>query len=262
MADEYLITVGIGILALALLLLITNAQFIGIFGGAPAAKPAPQLLTASFDMGEVKASFIKETKVHELGSKEASSGIFFGESAVRYHFDAPEIESASVKFRVVRANDLGPLFVRYNGQLVEEKQYAVGDYTVNIPKEMLNESSTIELSAASSLWQIWAPNIYTLRNIAITAKSFALEPEEISFGLGEEFAGFKEGRLELDMEDNTGRLSVVLNEKEIFSGRVRNQDSIRINKTDVRAGTNIIRIVPAQGSRFLGTGRVVVFYEK
>ncbi|MBI2578615.1 MAG: hypothetical protein HYW26_02800 [Candidatus Aenigmarchaeota archaeon] len=256
--DEYLLTVGIGVLILALLLLITNAQF--ITGAAPSRQLVPA--TSVFDLGSFSSTFVKETKTYDLGSKEVSNGVLFGENKLEFHAEAPEIESALVKFRVARMNDLGPLFVKYNGDVVEKKRYAAGDYAVRVPKEMLNESSTIEMSASSSLWQFWAPNIYSLRNINLIVKSFDFSPAELNFTLGEEYTTLKQGRIEFSLEENTGRMAVVLNGKEIMNDFARNEQSVPFSKEEARAGENKIRIVPLQGSRFSGTAHVVVFWEK
>jgi len=255
MPDEFLITVAVGIGLLLILLVITNLVFVK--------PPEKELVTVSsvIELGGFKATYVKGTKIHELGSKEVSNGIFFGESKIKYYFEAPEIESAVIKFRVTRTNNLAPLSVRVNNKLVEQRLYAVGDYTVNVPKELLNESMTVELAAQSSLWQIWAPNIYNLRDVEITVKAFSFEPAEFQLDLAEEFITFKEARIEFSLEENVGRVAVVVNDKEIFNDFVRNEQSIALTKEQLKVGTNKIKIVPALGSRFLGIARAVVFYE-
>ncbi len=255
--DEYLATILIGITVLLAMLIIFNLEFIT----GPAAGKELVTVSKAFEFGDFKATFVKGTKTHDLADKEIYNGVFFGENKIKYHFEAPEIEETTVKFTVARSNNLGPLSVWVNGQLVEQRNYAVGEYTVKVPKEFLNDSMTVEISAMSSLWQIWAPNLYDVRDVNIIVKSFAFEPVDFELALGEEYITFQEGRIEFSLEENVGRMAVLVNDKEIFSDYARNEQSVVFKKEDMKVGTNKIRIVPSLGSRFLGTVRAVVFYE-
>ncbi len=177
---------------------------------------------------------------------------------MKKHVETQGAQNMTISFSVAGTNNLMPLEVTVNGRKVAQSNYAIGDYSVNVPSEMLSDKMDIQIKPWSSLWKIWAPNQYNVKNARLELRSLYFGKEESAFLLaaGQEF---DEARIELVMDKNIGSMKVELNDKEVFSGFAKDLQSIKLSEEDMKIGENRLEIIPNRNSRFAGTARVVIF---
>src|SRR3989344_5546117 len=219
MADEFLTFLVAGLIIIAILLVIfAGGIFVeGIDGPrefttrktvTAAAIIGPQdvnvtkVFTANFD-----ASYTKQTTTQSAGTSEIRNGVLFGSSTLKYTVNAAEIEAMAIKFDVTRTNSISELVIVINNQTFLEQKLFRGHYEYIVPREFLSEKMDIIISARSSTWRLWAPNLYNLENIDFVIKAFSLEQEETNFFLEDwEHDNFRTGKVELNLEENIGRM--------------------------------------------------------
>lgn len=250
MADEFLLFLAAGMF----LLFIGLALVLNI--GPPAAEG-----NATFTVFEtpVQAAYFSERKEADIGGMRLFSGLLFGSNSMRHHEEAEGLKDISISFTVKNSNGLGPLEIWVNGKKARAGNYAPGEYRVEIDQSFLGNKTDIEIRPSSSLWRIWAPNIYELKDVTVEAKSLSFGKQEFLFVAGADIDSFDAARIELVLDRNVGSLDLQLNDRTVFSGYVRNQDSIRIGKEDLKSGRNMLEIIPSQNSRFSGIARIVMF---
>lgn len=279
--DDFTIFLILGLMILAILLAVFN------FGFEPAAKPTgkavfrevpffnistavqvgPQQFTGirtfsfSFDSGN-----LREGQTLHLGNRTVLSGALFGEKAIAYRFDIQNPSSVDISFRVVKSNELEPLIIQVNGRTVESRIYEPGDYTVHAGSEFFGSDSEagdgvlVSISAASSGWQIWAPNLYELHNVRIDAQGFTEKATNFVFKLDEEVRTFTFGKLDLALQKNIGLLNITLNFNRIYSAPPTSAVSVAFTKADIRQGDNVVGIVAGKDSEFRGTAVLTVYF--
>lgn len=250
MADEFL-----AFLLAGLFLLGTGLLFVSAI--TPTAPVEPEKTTV-FETG-FDVAYASERQAIDVGGKELFNGVFFGSNELEQHVEAEGLESLSVQFTVVGTNNLGPLEIKVNGKTAARGDFAAGDYSIDIGRELLSDKMDIELKPSSSLWKIWAPNMYRLKNVKLETKSLFFGKKESMFLLGGELDDFGEARLEFVMDENIGMMKVEVNDRQVFSDFLKNQHSIELAKTDLKKGENRIEIIPEKNSRFSGVARMVMF---
>lgn len=212
-----------------------------------------------YDVGYFIADFVNDEGVYTLGNKIIQNGILFGNTKTDYHVNG-DFEDISISFTVRDTNNYAPLEIKINGQTAAKDVYKKGSYTVSLASGSLPDDIVIELSAESSGIRMWAPTYYELEDIRIMSKGFSQNSDRYDFYLTEEFNKFQEGRLELNMDENMGDIVISMNDLLLYSGPVKNVQSIKFNKDILQYGNNILTISAKQDSRLTGHARMLVYY--
>lgn len=211
---------------------------------------------------DINTSYTKGETTHEAEGKELFNGLLFGSNSLKYELDSNGIEDLVISFRVTRTNNYAPLVIRVGDSIIEKKNYALGEYDVGVDKKLLSDKMTVEISAESSLWRIWAPTLYGLDNIEISEKSYSYQPNEFSFFLKEdEYRTFSEGKIDLSLDESVGGLAIEMNDNPVYSDVVSNYQSIKLTKSELRLGDNTLQLKANINSRFTGKAKLIIFYK-
>ena len=148
-----------------------------------------------------------------------------------------------------------------NGEIVEKRDFDIGEYTIDINRAILDNEIFIEIYAESSGLRMWAPSYYELSDLSITVKGFAQNSFAYAFMITEEYNMFNEGRLELSFDENIGEIVITINDREVYSGPVKNLESFRFDKSYLRYGQNYMAIFAKENSKFSGNAKMLIFYK-
>ena len=271
--ENFVIFLIAGLVALAALLVlfggITGIEPIGIspggkvvynISGAVLIGPEDVDAHRQYDM-DLNVSYIKGEEVYPLEGKELSNGLLFGSDSIKYHLEAEGVDSLTVNFKIVRTNSYATLNIKINDKIAHEKVYYPGYCSISIGEAFLSEDMVIEIEAASSGWKIWAPNVYSLEDVELKVKSYLLNSNEFAFSLSEEYKNFEQGKVDLLLDENMGKLIAELNDKVIYSGVVSYYKTIEFNKTALKSGKNSLIIKADLNSLFSGKATLTVFYK-
>ncbi len=273
--DEFVVAL-VGILAaLAVLMLIAGvfqvpsdvsvprervseaANLTGAFVVGPSGESAKK----PFDVGRFNTSYIRTSREVTLGSKELFNGVLFGSNRISYFLEAKNPESLEIAFRVARTNSYAPLSIRVNGQKVEERTFIPGEYKIPVDKS-LNESMVIEIAPLSSSWRIWAPAFYGLEDIRLIVRSYSSKISEYEFLVLEtEYRDFREGIINLALDENTGSLTTEINGQIVHSGSLKDYDTIRFNRSSLKLGRNTLAMKSDLNSVFSGRANMTIEYK-
>lgn len=266
MSDIFVGGLAVGLVILAALLLVTNASWTGVgFASAGSwfapAGPQPELITAelgaSYQAGRIVTQTVDEL---DLGTFDISgrattvalpsgivqSGVFFGERTLRYSIDNP----ATISFTVEKTNSYAPLTIKANGAVVAEKEFELGPQTVPIN---LVGPVELEFSVPSSGWRLWAPVLYELSNISVRITHPTVS---YVFARGENLAG---GELVLSFAARQGNLTVLLNDKQLWSGAPNATKTVGFASM---ADANTLTVKAGANASFAGTAILRMYYEK
>jgi hypothetical protein len=166
-----------------------------------------------------------------------------------------------VNFRIAKTNSYAPLVIKINNKIANEKVYYPGYASISIDKKFLSEDMIIEISAASSGWKIWAPNLYSLKDVELKVKSYLMDASEFKFTLLDEYNSFEQGKIDLQLDENIGKLIIELNDRVIYSDIVSNYKTIGFNKTALKSGENSLVMKADLNSLFKGKAVLTVFYK-
>ena len=255
MADDFVVFLGAGLAIMAVLIAAFSATVTGVGFG-------DDFITSTkiIELGDFDASYIDAVTLRDLGGRNLTSGLFFGDQTSAYTFTENGIRDATLRFTVVRSNELAPLAIHVNGHLVQSNVLAPGEYEIIVPREFLNESMKIELIPISSSWQIWAPTLYELHDIVIETRSFTFKDAVFDFVLLDEFRNFDEGRLDIVFTENFGALTIEINDQEAFNGFTQRQMTLDLDKDLLTEGINTLEFKPNVNSKFSGSATIIVFY--
>ena len=199
------------------------------------------------DVETLRASFSADnylqTSVYDVGSRRISSGLLFGSDAIQV--DVGQAEIVSVSFDVTKTNGYGALIVRLDGNVVFEQLLAEGHYDYNF-----GPASMVQIEARSSEWRIWAPAIYDLDNVKVSANAYPREISTYTFRLND-VEKVEEARIDMSLYDNAGILIVKLNGDIVYNGAVSPRQTIYLDKS-VLDELNIITFDAAPDSKFSG----------
>lgn len=213
-----------------------------------------------FDIPELHASNLLQRMQTDEIDKVVFNGLLFGEDKIRYDLSKTNLQDVTIRFRVNSTNYLGRLIIRVNDTLLEARPFDPGQYTIQVPAELISDHMVIEIAAESSAWRIWAPNIYVLDDVTITFTSYFSESSQFKFYLGEEYFNHEFSKVDIVLSENVGTLLVDVNGRNIWASPVADEQSIVIEKSDLRLGDNIIKFRAAQDSMFWGRAVIVVIY--
>lgn len=206
---------------------------------------------------EFDTRYLRDDSQYYIRSANLYSGLINGNNDLSYEFEYPV--DVHIEFSVKSTNHIAPLMITVNDRVVSSKFYTVGDYSLDIPKGMLEKKSRITIMTASSSWKLWAPSIYNLTDIRIMEKSFAEKPAEYTFYFNQE--NFQSARLELQFTKNTGEAIIELNGNILHDGSLQDEVSLAMPK-EYLAKENVITIRPKKNSEFSGFLKTLVFYRK
>jgi hypothetical protein len=214
----------------------------------------------TFSIPDLRTSNVIEARSSGSMDKRLYNGLLFGEDKLIYDLSKTGLQDVVIRFTVTDSNGLGKLLVSVNGNLLQGTVAAPGDYEITVPAEFINEHMIIEIFPESSYWRIWAPTVYDLRGASISFTSYASDASQFKFYLGEEYLNLEFAKIDMALTTNVGNLIVDLNGRTIWSSPVANEQSITIEKSDLRLGDNIIKFRSAQGSKFAGRGVIAVIF--
>ena len=253
MADDFLVFLVTGLAIIAVLVVAFSALTGGFATEAVAS-------TKVIDLGAFDVSYIDTVNFRDLGSKNLTNGLLFGDQQFTYAFTENGIRDATLFFRVARSNELAPLAIHVNGHLVQSRVLSTGEYEITIPREALNETMKIEIIPVSSSWQIWAPTLYELHDMVVETRSFSFSDASFDFVLLDEFRNFEEGRLELAFSENFGTLTVEINDQEVFNTFAPRHLTIELPKDVLTEGINTLELKPGINSKFTGNATIIIFH--
>jgi hypothetical protein len=258
----YFLVAGLIILAVLLSIFGTGAYTGGCGTNCPVNLQQPGVIEVvkTYDVpGFVASNLLQRMSTDEI-DKTVFSGLLFGEDKIRYDISRTNLQDITVRFTVTETNYYGRLFVRVNDQVVEAMAYDPGTYTVVVPAELISDHSVVEIAAENSYWKIWAPTVYSLADVQIGFTSYFSETSQFKFYLGEEYINLEFSKVDIILSENVGTLLVDINGRNIWSSPVANQQSIILEKSDLRLGDNIIKFRAAPDSTFRGRAAIVVVY--
>ena len=238
----------------------TEAKVVYNISGAVLVGPEDVDAHKQYDMN-LDVSYKKGEEIYPLEGKELSNGLLFGSDSIKYHIEAEGIDSLDVNFRIVRTNSYAPLVIKINNKIAHEKVYYPGYSSISIDEEFLSEDMLIEIEAASSGWKIWAPNVYLIEDVELKVKSYLMNSNEFKFTLLEEYNNFKQGKIDLHLDENMGKLVAKLNNRIIYSDVVSDYKTIEFNKSALRSGKNSLVIKADLDSFFSGKADLTIFYK-
>jgi len=212
-----------------------------------------------FSFGQFDASFESGTKEYDLGDRKLQSGVISGGERIEFSVSQNDVTSAYVEFTVASTNSIEPLSIIVNGKSVESEKYSLGVHRVELPA---SDNMKIEIVPVSSLWKIWAPNIYGLKDIKVSVSGFSKSSDRFFFDLGDEFDSLIEARIDFGLSQASGNIIVDVNGKIVYEGSVSRAGSVTISKNDLRRGSNSIAIGGSQNSHFSGDSSFVIFYKE
>ena len=217
-----------------------------IFVGTAAIEKVDTLY-ASFD-----ANNFLSTNVYDMGTREIKSGLLFGATSVT--LGVGKADSVDVSFDVVSTNGYGPLIVRIDDKVVEESKLDLGHYEFSF-----GSGKKIEIAAGNSEWRIWAPALYRLDNLKITANGYPRDISTYTFKLSEP-GNIDSARIDFNLRSNAGSLLLKLNGDVVYDGAVNPSQSIYIDQSKLDK-LNIITFDAHEDSRFSGRATIALTHK-
>ena len=256
MADEFMLFLVGGLVIIAVLFLAFGAYFL------------PSEQTSSFsgfgspifvgranfeDVSTLQASFdannYAETNVYNLGTRQVLNGLLFGSTSAKV--DAGNAQSISVSFDVASANGYGPLVIRVDGNTVYQSNLDVGHYEFDV-----SPGRNIEIQAGSSEWRIWAPAIYVLDNLKVTAIVYPRDISTYTFEVDNP-EKVQSARIDFNLRDNAGAILMTLNGDVLYEGALNPTQSIYVDQSKLDS-LNIITFDAYEDSRFSGRATIAL----
>ena len=117
-----------------------------------------------------------------------------------------------------------------------------------------SHAGKVSIETRSSEWRIWAPAIYDLDNVKISANVYPREISTYTFKINEP-EKVQEARIDFSLYDNAGVLIVKLNGDVIYNGAVNTRQSIYLDKSKLD-NLNILTFDAGQDSKFTGLATI------
>src|SRR5688572_8062684 len=134
------------------------------YTGSPIFVGAAEFDNVETDYVSFDANNFIQTNAYDLGVRRVSSGLLFGANPIRV--DVGDSEEITASFDVTTSNRYGNLLIKVDGNIVFNSLLDEGHY--EIP---LGNGRIVEIEAQNSEWRLWAPTVYDLQNIMISANS-------------------------------------------------------------------------------------------
>ncbi|MFA4820002.1 MAG: hypothetical protein WC613_03545 [Candidatus Aenigmatarchaeota archaeon] len=260
MADEFVYFLVAGLVIIAILMTVfgfgtgfgTTGYSTGMsFGGFT----SPMFVgTANFeDVETLYASFdannFLETGVYNLGARKTTSGLMFGVTSIKA--DVGKSQLIYVSFDVTNTNGYGPLIIRVDGKVAVNTPMNVGNYEFSV-----GSGEHVEIEAGNSEWRIWAPTIYELGDIKITANNYPRDISTFTFKLkdSQKVTG---ARIDFSLNENAGSLLLRLNGNTVYNGAVNSRQSIYLDGSHF-SDTNMMIFDALEDSKFSGRATIAL----
>jgi hypothetical protein len=199
-------------------------------------------------------------KTYDLGNEKIFSGILFGSNSLKYHTTATSPDFLRISFSVEDTNSYAPLTVKVNNKEVKKSVFTRGDYTFDVDKSFLSDEMDVEIIADSSTWKFWAPTVYELGSIKLETESFNEKSYVFNFDLADKFSTFKSGRMNMNLHENKGKITVTINGNKLFDDIPSDFQNIEFFKEKIVNGTNSIEMRASEGGEFVGNAVLAVKY--
>lgn len=250
---EFLLFLVVGLAVLGILLVVFNLQYGPPTGAATLPFGSPifvgkqtfenvETLYASFDAN----NFLQST-AYSLGARRVSSGLLFGATSIK--LDLGEAQSVFVSFDTANTNGYGPLIIKVDGNIVVQDYLDIGHYEYALPA-----GRQLEIAAGSSEWRIWAPALYDLDNVKITANVYPRDISTFTFKVDEPNK-IESARIDFSLDSNAGALLLKLNGDTVYDGAVNSKQSVFVDKSKLNE-LNILTFDARPDSRFAGRATI------
>jgi hypothetical protein len=275
--DDFVIFLVVGLMIIAVMLAVfnfgfepsgkvigknarfTEVEFINlstVFPVGPQRSTAVKTFSFAFD-----SSNVRETQAFGVGDYIIQNGVLFPQRDIEQRFFVSNPTNMDISFRVNKTNKLDALVIQVNGKTVASRIFEPGQYTVHVDNSLLSNSMLVTISAASSGWQIWAPDLYQLQNVSMSITGYANSPDSYTFNLDQNtVSALSFGKVDFSMLDNVGTLDVTLNQRDVFFASPPNTFSFEIIQPDLQAGENVLAFSALNNSRFRGNGVITIYY--
>jgi len=280
MGNEFLWFLFAGLVILAVLLAIFNVGFVPEREEHREPIPIPQTEEKQLNqwenwvglrnvevyrvipLGTLDTSYLSSEKITSALDKNIFSGLLFGSNSLKIDLTrSPDHLGSYIEFDVQDTNNYGALVIKLDGNIIARDYYGIGNHKVLL--ENISENSRVEIYAESSLWKLWAPAQYNLRNIKVVEKSLYLRPQEFSFMLYDEYNTMTQAFINLNLDTHVGELITEVNKNEVYRDVVTGpKKTIVVDKTPFVKGENIITFRSEQNSNFTGSASITVYYMK
>ncbi len=207
-----------------------------------------------------------------IGRTEVKNGLLFGSRTERLSFSIEEelvelIDQSSLTFKVSDTNQYGNLRIKFNQQLVYDQQpgKSLDQVEVELDTSYLREENTLEVSASSSGWQIWAPTVYVLSDLELNTELGRDQFPTFRFEIGEdEIEEFESGKVVFRVEETTGNVELYMNDVRIFDREPREHYVYTASFDDriARIGKNYLQFMTEDGFATLSDAEVRIYYRK
>ena len=214
-------------------------------------------------LGNFNVSYLSGSYQNVIGGKTLFNGLMFGSSQMDIHTEVPtDTVGTRLEFDVGTTNGYGAIEINVNGKTIEKKKYEMGHYSVNIPKDLLENSNTIKLIPESSYWRIWAPTYYEISNVTVVSDTLSFNGFETYFNVYQkEFDKMNAARLDTLISHSEGYLVVEINRHVIFDGVPHNDELIAINKSYLKVGMNQLILKTRENGKICGNALLVIVYK-
>lgn len=257
---EFVYFLVAGLMILAILIAIFGFSLQTITPSKPPSERGFIEVVKTFEIPYLQASSLLERTSTDSTDKYVFSGLLFGEDKIRYDLSKSALQDVKVRFTVKETNYYGKLNVKVNDMLLESRAFDPGSYELTVPLEQVSDHMVIEIYAESSAWRIWAPAAYVLEDVEMSYTSYFSQSSQYKFYLGEEYLNMQFAKVDIVLSENVGTLLVAINGRNIWTSPVADEQSIRMEKNDLRLGDNIITLRASQDSKLQGRGVIVVIY--
>jgi len=213
-------------------------------------------------LGDVDTSYLSGEKTTTALDKNIFSGLLFGSNSLKIDVARmADYLGAYIEFDIQDTNNYGALVITLDGNAIARDYYGIGNHRILLGN--ISENSRVEIYAESSLWKIWAPAQYNLKNIKVVEQSLYSRPQEFSFMLYDEYDTMTQAFIDLNLDTRSGELITEINGNQVAKDFVpRNFYRVVATKPVFVKGENIITFRSEQNSNFTGTASMTVYYMK
>jgi hypothetical protein len=216
-------------------------------------------------LNDLSVGALGNKTVTELDNVLIQKGIIRGDSQ-SLDFSGEGITNAFASFEIKETNNYGDLILKLNNQEIWRERVKEGMYTIELP-DFKEGDNSVEISASSSGFRIWAPTTYSLGSLKLVVSSFSREEIKEFKAYNYEVDGWDFSRLILPVYESSteGDLIVEVNGKEIYRDApvkgLPTQVDFDKKKLQIEKGENtIIFRAEEKGSYSIKNAELITFY--
>jgi hypothetical protein len=258
MADEFVYFLVGGLAILAALFVIMGGFGFGTTGLAPLGGyyTGSPIFVGSSDFDTVDTLYARfdadnyiQTNAYNVGARKIDNGLLFGSSSIKV--DTNGAEFISVKFDVTGTNRYGNIIIKVDDNVVVNQMFDEGHY--EIP---LGAGRIVEISSESSEWRIWAPAVYDLENVVISASAYPRQDSTYTFDVANK-SDIRSVRVDFFMDSNAGAMVMKLNGDVVYDGALNNDQSVYLDPSKLDY-VNILTFDAHEDSKFSGRATIAM----